>query len=329
MRTAMAAGVLALALGGGIPAVAVVPAGAAQASAVPRMDDCDHGGLLGTVTGGVCRVVHGLENGVDGVVHGLGDAVSPSFPAPLLPSGGDSAGNDAETSADVEETPGRPETPAPVASVSEHPSRKRPPAVKGREREPSGDTQTPLPQGTDDACRAAAASPGCADSSVTTLVEEPEEAASPTAPPSPSPSSPSPSATPSASPSRREGAAPARKSPVPVPTGRPLPEMSLPDTRTPTTDVGEPVPPEPSPVVDAEAPRVELLWPAPVMQELQRQMPGERPVTPSRSSDTASTVLTTAVLISAILAVRLLYSRRKIRESIPFDPVPPGHQRVA
>ena len=52
-------------------------------------------------------------------------------------------------------------------------------------------------------------------------------------------------------------------------------------------------------------------------------MPTERPVTPSRSSDTASTVLSTVVLISAILAVRLLYSRRTVRESIPFEPAPP------
>ncbi|GAA4200939.1 hypothetical protein GCM10022252_54910 [Streptosporangium oxazolinicum] len=327
----MAAGVLALALGGGIPAVAIVPASAVRASAVPRMDDCDHGGLLGTVTGGVCRVVDGLGSGVGDVVHGLEDTVSPPSPAPL-PSGGDSAGGGAETSTDVGETHDRPETPAPVVSISEHPPQKRPPVAKDpkeREKEPSGGPQAPRPRGTDDACRSAATSPGCADSSVTTLVEDPKESASPTAPPSPSPASPSPSATPSASPSRPEGAAPARKSPVPVPTGRALPETSLPDTGTPTTDVGEPVTPEPSPVVDAEAPRVELLWPAPVMEELQRQMPGEQPVTPSRSSDTASTVLTTAVLISAILAVRLLYSRRKIRESIPFDPVPPGHHRVA
>jgi hypothetical protein len=83
-------------------------------------------------------------------------------------------------------------------------------------------------------------------------------------------------------------------------------------------------------VIDAEAPRLELLWPAPLMQELQRQMRNERPVTPTKSSDTAGTVLTTVVLVGAILAVRLLYSRRRIKESIPFEPVPPGHHhRVA
>ncbi|MGJ6961826.1 hypothetical protein ACSDR0_07910 [Streptosporangium sp. G11] len=325
MRTAMAAGVLALALGGGIPAIAIVPVSAARASAVTLMDDCDHGGLLGTVTGGVCRVV-------DDVVHGLGNGVSPSSPAP--PRSGERAENTetAETSTDVQETPAEAETPAPAASASKHPSGKRPPATHGNGRgKSSDDPQTPRPAGSTDACGSAATSSACADSSVAPLVEEPEmteETARPEASPSPTPS---PSATPSASPSRREDVAPARKSPVPVPTDRLPPlETSPPDTGMLTTDVGEPASsPSPSPVVDAEAPRVELLWPAPVMQELQRQMPSERPVTPSRSSDTASTVLSTVVLVSAILAVRLLYSRRTVRESIPFDPAPPGHHRVA
>lgn len=121
-----------------------------------------------------------------------------------------------------------------------------------------------------------------------------------------------------------------------MPTGRTRkPSQSpYPEADTPATDAGAPVASEPSPVVpspvvDAEAPRVELLWPAPLIQELQRQMSNERPVTPSRSSDTVGTVLTTALLILAILAVRLLYSRRKVKESIPFEPVPPSHHRVA
>lgn|GEM_PF-3718897 len=317
MRTAMAAGVLALALGGGLPAVAIVPVSAERASAVPRVDDCDHGGLLGTVTGGVCRVVDGVtkkvEGGVDEVVDGLEkgvDDLGNRLDDTLSSSSrGDSGQNDAET-----------DTPAPAASASRNP----PPSTQGK-KEPSGDARTPRPQGVD-ACRSAAASATCADPSATTGAREPDQAASPKASPSPSPS-----ASPSASPSRREEVPPARKSPVPVPTGQAFPETEtfLPDDRRPTTDVGEPVDPKPSPVIDAEAPRVELLWPAPVMEKLQRQMPDARPVKPSRSSDTAGTVLTTAVLISAILAVRLLYSRRRIRESIPFEPAPPGRQRVA
>jgi hypothetical protein len=320
----MAAGVLALALGGAIPAVAIVPVSAARASAVTLMNDCDHGGLLGTVTGGVCHVV-------DDLVHGLENGAPPSSP----PSGERAENTDsAETSTDVQETPAEARTPAPAASASKHPSGKKPPTTRGRGESSGGGPRAPRPADPTDACGSAATSSACADSSVAPLTEEPdkteetnktEETARPEASPTPSPS-----ATPSASPSRREGVPPARKSPVPVPTDRlPPPATSPPDTRTLTTDVGEPVSPSPSPVVDAEAPRVELLWPAPVMQELQRRMPSERPVTPSRSSDTASTVLSTVVLVSAILAVRLLYSRRKVRESIPFEPAPPGHHRVA
>jgi len=320
----MAAGVLALALGGGVPAVAIAPVSAAWASTVPRVDDCDHGGPLGPVTGGVCRVVdgvtkkvedgvgdvvHGLEKGVDDLGSRLEDTVSSS-------SRGDSGRSDTEAN-----------TPAPAASASKSPPDR--PSTAQEKKEPSGDARTPGPQGTD-ACRSAAASTTCAESSATTSVGEPDQAASSKMSPSPTPSAP-PSPTPSASPSRHEDATPARKSPVPVPTDRAFPETEtfFPDARRPATDVGEPTAPRPSPVVDAEAPRVELLWPAPVMEKLQRQMPGERPVKPSRSSDTTSTVLSTAVLVSAILAVRLLYSRRRIRESIPFEPAPPGRQRVA
>ncbi|MEU8385925.1 hypothetical protein [Streptosporangium sp. NPDC048865] len=346
MRTAVAAGLLALALGGGIPAVAIVPVSAARAST--RMDDCDHGGLLGTVTGTVCHVV-------DDVVHGLSEGGSSRSPDPL-PSGegaadsdsgsrtgngnngngngngnngnGKGNGGNAEASSGVEEAPAETEstrTPDAAPSATGTQEGKRPSSTAKDGERSSGGTQTPPPQDPADACRSASAK--CADLTVAPLSEEPqrpgagEETVRPTTSPSPSPS---------ATPARDQGVPSVRKTPVPAPTDRPPFPVPLPETRTLTTDVGEPASPRPkAPVVDAEAPRVELLWPAPLMQELQRQMPDAQPVTPSRSSDTASTVLTTAVLVSAILAVRLLYSRRKIRESIPFEPAPPGHHRVA
>ncbi|MGS2644750.1 hypothetical protein [Streptosporangium sp. LJ11] len=325
MRTAMAAGVLALALGGGIPAVAVVPVSAARASAVAWLDDCDHEGLLGTVTGRVCQAV-------DGVVDGLTEGISPPAPS-SAPSGGDATRGNAENNPENgrennAETPAETESPAPAPSPTRTSSGRRPSTVKEEERS-SGGTQAPRTQAPADAC-GAAASAKCADSPVAPLLEESQEPGTSETPWARASPSPSPSATPSASPSRDQDAAPARKSPVPVPTDRPpFPRTPLPDTRTLTTEVGEPAAPRPSPVVDAEAPRVELLWPAPLMEKLQRQMPDGHPVTPSRSSDTASTVLTTTVLVSAILAVRLLYSRRRVRESIPFEPAPPGHHRVA
>ncbi|MEV4383140.1 hypothetical protein [Streptosporangium sp. NPDC049644] len=293
MRTAMSAGALALVLGSGIPAVSSMDT--AWTDTVTRVDDCDHGGLLGTVTGGICRTV-------DNVVSGITGDTSPLSPL-LSPLSSSTAGDD--TADTTPQTPAaEKETPAPATS-----SAKARPTED--EEASSGDGARPEdPAGT---CRPTAASPECSDPSESSPSQE-------AARPEPSPS-----------PSRDHGHRPARKEPAPVPTGRTRhPSRSLyPEADTPATDADAPVTSEPSPVVDAEAPRVELLWPAPLMQELQRQMSNERPVTPSRPSDTAGTVLTTALLILAILAVRLLYSRRKVKESIPFEPVPPGHHRVA
>ncbi|MBB2913792.1 hypothetical protein FHS43_005101 [Streptosporangium becharense] len=97
--------------------------------------------------------------------------------------------------------------------------------------------------------------------------------------------------------------------------------------RTATGDEDDPAASGPSTRVDAEAPRVELLWPGPLMEKLHRQMPQRRQVTPSRPSDWPGTVLTAALLVVAIFAVRLLYGREK--GSIPFEPVSPNRHRVA
>ena len=135
----MAAGVLALALGGGIPAVAIlVPVGAARASAVTLMDDCDHGGLLGTVTGGVCRVV-------DDLVHGLENGVLPSSPAPPPSDERADTSETAETSTGVQETPAEAKTPAPTASASKHPSGRSRPARTGATRRRPGLRAPPTP----------------------------------------------------------------------------------------------------------------------------------------------------------------------------------------
>ncbi|MEU0481752.1 hypothetical protein ABZ260_21520 [Streptosporangium sp. NPDC006013] len=297
MRTAMSAGALALVLGSGIPAVSSVDT--ARADTVTQVDDCDHGGLLGTVTGGICRTVDNVVSGITGDTSPLAPLLAPLSSSP---AGDDTAGTTARTPAAEKTSPIGEETPAPATSAAETRPAKETPSGNG-----------PRPEDPTGTCRPTAASPKCPDPSESPLSQE-------AARPKPSPS-----------PSRDHGHRPARKEPVPVPTGRTRqPSRSpYPEADTPTIDVDAPVTSEPSPVVDAEAPRVELLWPAPLMQELQRQMSNERPVTPSRSSDTAGTVLTTAVLILAILAVRLLYSRRKVKESIPFEPVPPGHHRVA
>lgn len=290
VRTAMSAGALALVLGSGIPAAGSVDT--ARASAVTQVNDCDHGGLLGTVTGGICRTV-------DNVVSSLTGDTSPLSSSP---ADDDTVATTAQTPADTKRATQAPDTSATDA-----------PPTTGEET-PSGDV--PRPGDPADACRSAAASPKCPDPSASSL---PQGTAL---------------STPSPSPSRDHDHEPARKEPVPTGRTRKPSQSPYPEADTPATDAGAPVASEPSPVVpspvvDAEAPRVELLWPAPLIQELQRQMSNERPVTPSRSSDTVGTVLTTALLILAILAVRLLYSRRKVKESIPFEPVPPSHHRVA
>lgn len=66
MRTVISAGVLALALGGAIPAVAAAPV-----SAATQRDDCPQKGLLGTVTGGICKTVDTLGDAVNEFTDGI------------------------------------------------------------------------------------------------------------------------------------------------------------------------------------------------------------------------------------------------------------------
>ncbi|WP_433238421.1 hypothetical protein ACQPYK_30750 [Streptosporangium sp. CA-135522] len=274
MRKAISAGALALALSGGIPMVVATSAGAtAQA-------DCGNGGLLGGITGGLCKAV----GTVGTVVDGLADTVAP--PAPR------SGGSDAAGATAVNDT----EEAAPGATA---------PAD-----EPAADSL--LPKALDDVCVPLVASPECTSPSAISAPEETEQPSTR--------SHPRPARTGKPKPAERNG-----KKAAPLPTEPVRP----PQNRTRTTDTDEPVIPQPSPVVDPEAPRVELLWPGPVMQEFQRRMPDERPVTPTRSSDTLGTALTTALLIVAILAVRVLYAKRAGEESMPFEPLRVGRHRTA
>ncbi|MEU1881759.1 hypothetical protein ABZ470_31025 [Streptosporangium sp. NPDC020072] len=80
----------------------------------------------------------------------------------------------------------------------------------------------------------------------------------------------------------------------------------------------------PPPTVDAEAPRLELLWPAgPVMRRFQRA------VTPTKTPDPLGTAFTAVLLLAAILAVRLLYVRRIGEKSIPLEPLRMKRHRTA
>ncbi|WP_093261711.1 hypothetical protein [Thermostaphylospora chromogena] len=77
---------------------------------------------------------------------------------------------------------------------------------------------------------------------------------------------------------------------------------------------------EPAPV-DVDRPRVDLLWPyTDGLHEPMRLEPG--PVKPSPAADTMGTALTAALLMSAILAARIGYARRgEHDEHIPFEPL--------
>ncbi|GAA4220445.1 hypothetical protein FHR32_006526 [Streptosporangium album] len=291
MRTAIFAGVLMLTLGGGITVVT-----ATSAAAVTQAD-CDGGGLLGGITSGLCRAVGTVGDVVNGLT---GTGASPG------PDGG-GPGTAQETTADDARPSSAPDTKA---------------ATDG-----AGNDGL-LPKTLDDVCLPLVASPECMGPSAisaperTENAQETEKAEEPATRSRPRPSR---TAEPEPEPDRDKAA------PLPTEPLRP------PEPRTRTADMDDPVVPQPSPVIDAEAPRVDLLWPGTAMQEFQRRMqellkgtpPGERAVTPTRSSDTLGTVLTTILLIAAILAVRVLYTRRTGEESIPLEPFKAGRHRTA
>ncbi|MFF5205465.1 hypothetical protein [Streptosporangium sp. NPDC000396] len=278
MRTAISAGALVLALGGALPVAA-----ATSASAAARID-CGNGGLIGGLTGELCKAVTTVGDVVNQIT-----------------------GNTSATAADTHDSGGAPKTTAddPGARSAAAPS-----AEPSGEPAPEGAKDSGLlPTVLNDVCLSLVASPECPSPSATST---PEQAAEPS--PSPHPS-----------PSRRNRHKPAERKTVPIAAEPVRP----PETRTHTTDTDEPVIPQPPPAVDAEAPRVELLWPGPAVQEFQKRMPGRQAVTPTRSSDTLGTAFTAALLVVAILAVRVLYAKRTGEESMPFEPLRVGRHRMA
>jgi hypothetical protein len=288
MRSAISAGALALALGGGIPVVA------AASGTVARAADCPQGGgLLGGVTSGLCQTVDGVTDAVDGLTG-----------SPLAPVTGQLDATAEKALKPVDEL-----APTERARADEG-SSSAPPDASGDARG-KGDEGL-LPEVLGEVCLPLVDSPECAASAATTSV--PDRAGRPTATPAPAksrkPDKP------------RQGDG--EEAGIPLQSASPRP----PETRTHTTEVRDPGLPEPF-AVDAEAPRVDPLWPGPLTQELQQRMPGERAVTPTRSSDPLGTALTAALLAAAVLAVRLVYARRAEEESIPFEPFRVGRHRVA
>ncbi|MGV9307307.1 MULTISPECIES: hypothetical protein [unclassified Nonomuraea] len=273
-------------------ALAALPIGAGSAQAQAR--DCERGGgLLSGVTSGVCDLVDGVTDVVDGVT---GNSLSP-----------------------VTETVDRTTDTvlAPVGEVAPTakpaPTSTRSPGTPREEPggQPTGRGDDLVSSTLEEVCLPVLA---CEGEGVLSPVERPA-----TEPPASAEPAASPSPSPSATPARR------RKDAVTPPTEATVPPMSRPQLRT-TREV---VPPEPAPV-DPDDPRVELLWPGPFSEKLSDRIGGQvvRPSEPE--SDVLGTTLTAVLLASAVLAARVMQSRRgreERPESIPFEPMRVGGGR--
>lgn len=319
------------------------------------------GTLNNTVGGGVGDLVgHGLGDTLDSAVNGAAKGLAVAPPPDVLPSGDDGYGQTMETpsyatkdeknpkddNSKKDDKSGKAQSSeasalAPESILDQPRQALLPEAVpelfmspwdeNAEDASDVGDPPDPKdagdaadadaapPQNPGNACSPLADSPGCAGTSANAA---PKESAAPQSSPSPTPSS-------------GGGAVPAEE------TARWLPEEPVrpaqPRRRATVSDGGTggggdraDGRPESSgsetrpPVVDAEAPRLDLLWPAgPVMRKLQRT------VTPTRSPDPLGTAFTTALLAAAILAVRLLYVRRISEKSIPLEPLRMKRHRTA
>ncbi|WP_263657362.1 hypothetical protein [Nonomuraea gerenzanensis] len=107
------------------------------------------------------------------------------------------------------------------------------------------------------------------------------------------------------------------------------PRATPPYNRPQSVGSGEPV--QEKETAHAEEPRVDLLWPNPFVHELAVPMQDQRVVRPTPpASDVLGTVLTIALLGSAVLATRIVQQRRQRTEpteSIPFEPARTGNGR--
>ncbi|MER5320234.1 hypothetical protein [Streptosporangium roseum] len=287
MRTTISAGVLALALGGGIPMIAATTASAAA------QVDCDNSGLLGGITGGLCKAV----GTVGDVVGGLTGTVAPPA-AEDDGSGATGSGAPEEAAADDAGAPRSAPAPDTRAATEE-------PADGGL-----------LPKVLDDVCLPLVASPECASPSAISAPEKTRQ------PPARSHPRPSRSGRPDS----------AGKKPVPLPT-EPLrpPETRtrVTDAGEPVVPQPPPVIDAEAPRVELLWPRPGMEELQKRIQDFQGRVTGGGTVTPTRSSGTLGTVLTAGLLVVAILAVRVLYAKRGEEESMPFEPIRMGRQRTA
>ncbi|MEV0621535.1 hypothetical protein AB0I81_49965 [Nonomuraea sp. NPDC050404] len=273
-RTAISAGVLAVAL-------AAVPVAAPAVSASAA--DCTRGGgLLSGVTDALCDVVDTVTGTVNTLTGGTTEKVTD--------------GLDKTT----DEVLGRVGEVVPTTKAKSEP-----------EPEPAPKTSVPKPESTgvvpetlNEVCLPVLA---CQEQGV---VDRLTPRASPSSPP--------------ASSRARTG-----RGWMSTPTPSATRQATRPDSRPQLVETGQPVAEKER--AHAEEPRVDLLWPNPFAHELAVPMQDQRVVRPSPpASDVLGTVLTIALLGSAVLATRIVQQRRQRTEpteSIPFEPVRAGNGR--
>ncbi|TMR16451.1 hypothetical protein ETD86_25330 [Nonomuraea turkmeniaca] len=277
-RTAISAGVLAVALSA-VPGAAPAAASATATTTLSATNqDCTRdGGLLSGVTNTLCDVVTTVTDTVDSLTGGTTDPVT--------------SGVDKTT----DEVLGRVGEAVPTGS-----------ATPSKTTEPSATpTKTGLvPESLGDVCLPVLA---CEDKTVHDKV------------------SPRPTPSPDRTDAPREG----DEDSSTKPTGAPTPPVSRPQQM----DNGRPVTEQAT--AGTDEPRVDLLWPNPFAHELTVPMQDRQVVRPTPpASDVLGTVLTIALLGSAVLATRIVQQRRQRTEpveSIPFEParVGSGRHRLA
>ncbi|NUW32139.1 hypothetical protein HTZ77_11945 [Nonomuraea sp. SMC257] len=286
-RTAGSAGVLATALAATAVTVALIVPVAGPAAA----DDCPKGdGLLGGVTGTVCDTVGKVTGTVDNVTGGKAKGLTDK----------------------VDDTTGKV-----LGKVGEAVPTVRPGQGRKNDPDPTPTTRdTLLPTTLGDVCLPVLA---CDDQSV--------RDDGPT--PGPSATALSPAQRRTAQPGlpTRSGTARQRKDddkhPTATPTAGPTRSATQPDSQPYLLDTKQERISE-EPAADPEEPRIDLLWPHPLVRDLTAPLHDQQIVRPSTpASDVLGTALTVMLLLSAVAATRVVQQRRHRSDqpdSIPFEP---------
>ncbi|PZG17434.1 hypothetical protein C1J01_18040 [Nonomuraea aridisoli] len=277
-------------------ALVAVPMGAPAAA---DAQDCSReGGLLSGVTNTLCDVVNVVTGTVDTLTGGATDKLTD--------------GVDKTTDEVLGRVGEVVPTTRPSAKPSEKPSERDTPTSRPSEAEeqeepsrtpkPSRPTRTALvPENLEDVCRGV---PACVEHGI---VDKP------TRRPTPSPER-----------TKRPG----KQRQDERDTAVVPPVTTRPESRPQSMDTPRPVREKRA---DADRPRVDLLWPNPFAHELSVPMQDRRVVRPTPpASDVLGTVLTIALLGSAVLATRIVQQRRHRAEpveSIPFEPARAGNGR--